>query len=166
MRYLLRRLGFYLFTAWAAVTITFFIPRVTPGDPVDSLIAANQGQIDTKAIHSLTVLFGLDKHQSLLSQYWDYWVQLAHGDLGISFSSFPTPVTQILRQSLPWTIALVGITTCAGFALGTALGALAGWRRGSCSQTGASASGPASSQLGPSETMARRPPQTWLRMRR
>jgi peptide/nickel transport system permease protein len=131
MKYLLRRLGFYLFTAWAAVTITFFIPRLTPGDPVESLIAANHGQIDTKAIHSLTVLFGLDKHQSLLSQYWHYWGQLAHGDLGISFSSFPTPVTQILRQSLPWTIALVGITTCAGFALGTALGALAGWRRGS-----------------------------------
>ena len=39
-----RRLGFYLFTAWAAVTINFFIPRLIPGDPVDSLIAEYQGR--------------------------------------------------------------------------------------------------------------------------
>ncbi|MBE8518183.1 ABC transporter permease [Amycolatopsis sp. H6(2020)] len=131
MRYLLQRLAFYAFTAWAAVTINFFIPRMIPGDPVQSLIAKNQGMISADAIESLYVLFGLDKNESLLSQYLDYWGQLFRGDLGISFTFFPTPVSDLLTDSLPWTIILVGITTVIGFALGTGLGVVAGWKRGS-----------------------------------
>lgn len=131
MRYLLQRLAFYLFTAWAAITINFFIPRIIPGDPVQSLIARYQGQMSTDAIHSLYVLFGLDKKQSLWQQYVDYWGQLLHGDLGLSFTFFPAPVSEVIRQSLPWTLALVGITTLISFLLGTSLGVVAGWRRGS-----------------------------------
>jgi peptide/nickel transport system permease protein len=131
MRFLLQRLAFYLFTAWAAVTINFFIPRLIPGDPVQSLIAKNQGMISADAIQSLYVLFGLDKNESLISQYFDYWGQLFRGDLGISFTFFPTPVSDLLTDSLPWTIILVGITTIVGFAIGTGLGVVVGWKRGS-----------------------------------
>ena len=131
MRYLLQRLAFYVFTAWAAVTINFFIPRLIPGDPVQSLIAKNQGSLSADAIQSLYVLFGLDKNESLLSQYFHYWGQLFRGDLGLSFTFFPTPVSEVLGDSLPWTIVLVGLTTVIGFALGTGLGVLAGWKRGS-----------------------------------
>ena len=45
------------------------------------------------------------------SQYVEYWNNLLHGDLGLSFSFFPAPVADVIRQSLPWTIALVGIAT-------------------------------------------------------
>jgi peptide/nickel transport system permease protein len=131
VKFLLQRLAFYLFTAWAAITINFFIPRLIPGDPVTSLINRFQGQMSTDAIQSLYVLFGLDKNASMWSQYVDYWQQLFHGDLGLSFTFFPTPVSEILRQSLPWTVALVGITTFASFVIGTSLGVIAGWRRGS-----------------------------------
>ena len=131
MKYLLQRLGFYAFTAWAAVTINFFIPRLTPGDPVQSLMNQFQGQLDPQAVHSLTVLFGLDEHQGLWQQYLAYWGQLAHGDLGTSFKSFPTPVSEVIGQTLPWTIGLVGVTTVLAFLAGTLLGVLAGWRRGS-----------------------------------
>ncbi|QMU77541.1 ABC transporter permease [Streptacidiphilus sp. PB12-B1b] len=131
MKYFLQRLAFYLFTAWAAITLNFFVPRLIPGDPVSALISRSQGQISTQAVKSLYVLFGLNKHESLISQYGDYWSQLAHGDLGISFSNFPTPVTTILEQSLPWTIALAGFATVISFTTGTLLGVLAGWRRGS-----------------------------------
>ena len=131
MTFLLRRVAFYLFTAWAAVTINFFLPRLIPGDPVQSLIARAQGQLDTSAIKSLYILFGLDDEQSLISQYGRYLGQLFRGDLGLSFTFFPAPVSQVLADSLPWTLALVGITTIISFLLGTALGVLAGWRRGS-----------------------------------
>ena len=131
MKYLLQRLAFYAFTAWAAVTINFFIPRMIPGDPVKSLIARYQGQMSTQAIDSLYVLFGLDRHKSMLEQYGDYWMQLFHGDLGLSFTFFPTPVAEVLGDSLPWTVGLVGFTTVLSFALGTSLGVVAGWRRGS-----------------------------------
>ncbi|MGK5678025.1 ABC transporter permease [Actinoplanes sp. URMC 104] len=131
MKYFLQRIAFYLFTAWAAITLNFFIPRMVPGDPVQSLIAKYQGQISTQAIQSLYVLFGLDKKQSLWAAYLDYWKQIFNGDLGLSFTFFPAPVSQVIGQALPWTLLLVGITTIISFFLGTGLGVLAGWRRGS-----------------------------------
>jgi peptide/nickel transport system permease protein len=131
MTYLLRRIAFYVFTAWAAITINFFIPRLIPGDPVLSLVSRFQGQMSSQAIASLYVLFGLSKNQSVWHDYGQYWVQLFHGDLGLSFTFFPTPVSTIIAQSLPWTIALVGVTTLISFMLGTGLGVIAGWRRGS-----------------------------------
>ena len=135
MRFFLRRFAFYVFTAWAAVTINFFIPRLIPGDPVSALVSNMRGQITTDQIQSLTVLFGLDKHEGLWSQYVHYLEQLARGDLGISFGNFPLPVSTVLGQALPWTLALIGITTILSFAIGTALGVFAGWRRGLSSLT-------------------------------
>jgi peptide/nickel transport system permease protein len=131
VKYLLQRLAFYAFSAWAAMTINFFIPRLIPGDPVTSLINSYQGQISTQAIESLYILFGLDKKKSLWQQYVEYWGQLFHGDLGTSFTFFPTPVSEVIGDSLPWTLALVGVTTIISFVLGTGIGTLAGWRRGS-----------------------------------
>ncbi|MET7401733.1 ABC transporter permease [Dactylosporangium sp. NPDC005572] len=131
MKFLLQRLAFYLFTAWAAITLNFFIPRMIPGDPVKSLISKNQGRLSADAIQSLYVLFGLDKDMSLWDQYVRYWNQLFHGDLGLSFTFFPSPVSEVVSSSLPWTIGLVGITTIISFLIGTGLGIGAGWRRGS-----------------------------------
>jgi peptide/nickel transport system permease protein len=131
VRFLLQRIAFYLFTLWAAITLNFFIPRLIPGDPVQSLISKNQGKLSSDAIHSLYVLFGLDKKVSLWDQYINYWKQLAHGDLGLSFTFFPSPVSEVIKSSLPWTVALVGITTIVSFCVGTTLGVGAGWRRGS-----------------------------------
>jgi len=82
-------------------------------------------------VHSLYVLFGLDKQQPLWQQYVDYLGQLTHGDLGLSFTFFPTPVSEVISSSLPWTLALVGVTTVVSFMVGTGMGVLAGWRRGS-----------------------------------
>jgi peptide/nickel transport system permease protein len=131
MGYLLRRIGFYLFTAWAAITINFFLPRLIPGDPVQSLIARSHGMLDTSAIRSLYVLFGLDTDQNLFQQYFSYLGQLFRGDLGLSFTFFPTPVSEVIADSLPWTLGLVGLTTIISFFLGTLLGVIAGWWRGS-----------------------------------
>ncbi|MGW3607882.1 ABC transporter permease [Micromonospora sp. NPDC005161] len=131
MRFLLQRTAFYLFTAWAAITLNFFIPRLVPGDPVQSLISRNQGRISADAIESLRVLFGLDANENVWEQYLHYWGQLLHGDLGLSFTFFPAPVSAVIGDSLPWTVGLVGITTIISFLLGTALGVGAGWRRGS-----------------------------------
>jgi peptide/nickel transport system permease protein len=131
MKYFLQRIAFYLLTLWAAITLNFFIPRLAPGDPVQSLIASRQGEISSSAIDSLYALFGLKKNESLWHQYLDYWNQILHGNLGLSFTFFPAPVSQIIGQALPWTVMLVGITTVISFLIGTGLGVLAGWRRGS-----------------------------------
>ncbi|WP_405811764.1 ABC transporter permease [Streptomyces sp. NBC_01520] len=131
MKYVLQRLAFYTVTAWAAITINFLIPRLMPGDPVEALMSRYQGQLDTSAIASLRALFGLDENKSGWEQYTDYWSHLLDGDLGLSFTFFPTPVGEVIAQALPWTLALVGITTLISFLLGTGIGVYSGWRRGS-----------------------------------
>jgi peptide/nickel transport system permease protein len=130
MRFLVRRVVFYLITAWAAVTLNFLIPRMIPGDPVQALINRYQGRLDTDAVHSLYVLFGLDKQVPLWDQYWQYWGQILSGNFGMSFSYFPTTVTEVLRSSLPWTVGLVGVATVISVVGGSLVGVFLGWRRG------------------------------------
>ena len=80
MRFAVRRTVFYLFTAWAAITINFFLPRMMKGDPVSAYLQKNQGRISPEAADSLRTLFGLDDGKSLLQQYADYWGLLLRGD--------------------------------------------------------------------------------------
>jgi peptide/nickel transport system permease protein len=130
VQFLVRRLGFYLITAWAAVTINFVLPRLMPGDPVEAVMTRYEGQLSPKASHALAAAFGLNPDQGLWSQYGEYLNNLLHGDLGLSFTYFPTPVSQVIAHSLPWTVALLGIATVIGSGLGTFLGVVAGWKRG------------------------------------
>jgi peptide/nickel transport system permease protein len=131
MIHLLRRLAFYVVTAWAAVTVNFFIPHLMPGDPVQNLIARQQGKASPAAVEALRAQLGLTGNQSLWSEYLHYWVQLAHGDLGTSTSFFPASVGSVLTAALPWTIVLVGVSTVISFVVGTLVGILVAWRRGS-----------------------------------
>lgn len=129
MRHLLRRAAFYLVALWAALTVNFLIPRLMPGDPVALFIARLQGRVDPRAINALRLQFGVT-NESLWTQYWRYLGQLAHGDLGRSIVFYPTPVSEVIQQSLPWTLVLVGVATIISFTLGTLLGVIAAWRRG------------------------------------
>lgn len=131
MKTVLKRAAFYLFTAWAAITINFFLPRMMKGDPVSAYLLKNQGNVSPEAVASLRTLFGVDTDKSMWQQYLDYWVLLFQGDLGRSFSKGLAPVTDVIASALPWTIGLVGIATVISFLLGTSLGAIVGWKRGS-----------------------------------
>ena len=131
MTFLLRRALFYLVTLWAAITANFLLPRLLPGDPVQAMITKLGGRLNSDVMASLYILFGLDDKKSIWQQYVDYWGSLLRGDLGLSFTFFPTPVADVLSQSLPWTLGLVGVTTVIAFLLGTLMGVYAGWKRGS-----------------------------------
>jgi len=131
VRFIASRSAFYLFTAFAAITINFFLPRMMAGDPVTAYMHRNAGQISPDAERSLRILFGLDKDSSVWDQYTSYWQLLFSGDLGRSFSNGLAPVGEVISSALPWTLGLVGIATVMSFLLGTATGALIGWRRGS-----------------------------------
>jgi peptide/nickel transport system permease protein len=131
MLHLLRRLGFYVLTAWAAVTVNFFIPHLMPGDPVQNLIARQQGKSSPQAVAALREQLGLTGDRSLWTDYLHYWGQLLHGDLGISTSFFPASVSSVLTVALPWTVALVGVSTVVSFVAGTVVGIVVAWRRGS-----------------------------------
>ncbi len=130
MRVIARRLLFYIVTAILAVTVTFFIPRLMPGNPVEAVLAHLQGNVTPGTIRSLELQYGLNSPQGLWGQYTTFWVHLVHGNLGVSTSYYPSSVTSVIRSALPWTIGLVGVATVISFVLGTVLGILVAWRRG------------------------------------
>ncbi|MCX5345571.1 ABC transporter permease [Streptomyces atratus] len=133
LTFVLRRLGFYLVTAWAAITLNFLIPRFMPGDPAVTLLNHLQQTTGTTpnaaAVHAVRMFYG-DPTRNLLQQYLDYWQSLAHLDFGLSVSHYPTPVSGIVLDALPWTVLLAGTTTVIGWLLGTLLGAFVGWKPG------------------------------------
>lgn len=130
MRFLLRRLGFFVITLWVALTINFFLPRLMPGSPAEALMARFRGHVPLSSIKPLLAEFGIDTDASLWSQYTEYLKNMFTGNWGISTTSLGTPVSQMIRDALPWTLGLVGVTTVLAFVLGTGIGIVAGWKRG------------------------------------
>jgi len=107
---------------WFAITVTFLLLRLLPGDPVTALASTNMDQATKQ---DLLDRYGLN--ESLPSQYVKYFVQLFHGDLGISFSQ-KQPVTEVLVSRLPWTLLLTGTALLVTVAVGIPLGVLAATR--------------------------------------
>jgi peptide/nickel transport system permease protein len=99
-----------------------------PGDPAKALMDRMEG-VDAEKLESVRVAFGLDTKDSLLVQYGKYLLNTVKGDLGISLSRFPMPVSNVLASALPWTIGLMGLCTIIGFSIGTLMGIWAAWRR-------------------------------------
>lgn len=133
MRYFAQKLVFYVVALWAALTLNFLIPRLLPGNPVDIMLAklAQKGPVSPSARESLELLLGTDSDEPWWSAYFGYLGNVFTGDFGPSITYFPTPVTQVISQALPWTIALIGMSTLISFLVGVGIGTLAGWRRGS-----------------------------------
>jgi peptide/nickel transport system permease protein len=130
VRYLLKRLAVLVLTLWVAVTVNFALPRMMPGNPVQTKLATIPG-INPSGMKALEKQFGLDTHQSILGQYFSYLKQILSGNLGRSFTYYPTTVSSMIRQSLPWTLGMVGFATLLACVLGCGLGMVAAWRRGS-----------------------------------
>lgn len=130
MRYLLRRLEFFIVTLWAALTLNFILPRLLPGGPEVALRTRFHGHVNPNTIKSLMTALGLNSHDSLIQQYLSYLGNLLHGDLGVSLGFYPQRVSSVILLALPWTLGLVGFATIIAFLLGTLIGILAAWRRG------------------------------------
>jgi len=130
LRFVLRRLGFFVATLWAAITLNFLIPRLMPGNAALAMMSRYKGRVNPQAIHALEIAFGLNTHQSLLSAYFTYLGNIARGHFGISLTFFPDAVSHQVLQALPWTLGLVGVTTVLAFILGTLIGLVSAWRRG------------------------------------
>ena len=129
MRYILRRLGFFVLTLWAALTINFLIPRLMPGSPATAIMARVHGHISQATLKAIEVSLGIDTGQSLIGQYFTYLGNTFTLNFGVSVQSFQ-PVAQIVGAAIPWTLILVGVTTFIAFIIGTGIGAIAAWKRG------------------------------------
>jgi len=130
---ILKRLAFLVLVIWSAATITFFVPRISPRNPVRERFAelARTGGFSGPALEeivaSYSTLFGLDK--PLFQQYTDYIGAIARLDFGVSLNKFPKKTIDLIMEALPWTIGLLLATTVLSFVLGNLLGAVAAWPR-------------------------------------
>ena len=96
MRYFARRIGFFLATLWAAITLNFVIPRMQPGDPAEVMVqklAGKDAQLNPAAVEAMRAMLGAPEG-SLLEQYVAYLKALARGDFGLSYTYYPYPVTK------------------------------------------------------------------------
>ena len=131
MAQLIRRLAVYLLAAWVALTISFLLPRVVPGNPVAGAVAraSQSGNCNSQCVIAIEEQLGYNVHESLWNQYVGYLGNLAHGNLGHSWSE-NAPVGSLILSYLPWTLVLLVVATVISFLIGTTLGTLLAWRRG------------------------------------
>ncbi len=129
MKYLAKRLGFYGVAAFFAITLNFLLPRLMPGDAAGAMFARFQGRLSPEAIEGLRRALG-QSDGSIVAQYFHYVGELLHGEFGVSITQFPASVVEVVWTGLGWTVLVAGSALVIGFVVGTALGVLAGWRRG------------------------------------
>ena len=127
IHYLLQKAAQYLIVIVLALTLNFVLPRLMPGDPLQLLAGDDVGRLDAAQRQVVLQHYGLDR------PVWDQFVIYMGGalraDFGYSFHE-QRPVSQILLERLPWTVALVGLSILFSTSLGVAAGSLAAWRRG------------------------------------
>lgn len=132
IRYLIPRIIQYLTLIFVGITVTYIIPRLAPTDPVEAQVStmiAMGSSLDPESIESmrtaLTDLYGLSG--SPVEQYFTFWGRLLRGDLGPSLDNFPTPVSKMIGQSLPYTLRLLIPAVIISFISGNFLGALSSY---------------------------------------
>ena len=132
LHYLIPRLGQYVMVVFLGVTLTFIIPRFSPNDPVErqvNQLMMSGGQVSPEAIEhlrsALTEMYGLSG--SSWQQYLAFWGRLFRGDLGPSLSSFPTPVTSLIANAMPWTLGLLLTSILISWIIGNLLGGFASY---------------------------------------
>jgi peptide/nickel transport system permease protein len=132
-RYLTNKTVWYLGALVVAVVLNFLLPRLIPGNPVDVLVSKmGQGGLSSEAqqrtYEAFMREFGLDK--PIWDQFLLYISGVFHGNFGASFSFYPTPVSSLIAQSVPYTLALQLPAIVLGWIIGNVLGAIAAYKGG------------------------------------
>ena len=133
-KYLGRKLAWNLVVLVITVVLMFFLPRLIPGNPVDTIVGnmargGGGGGDALKAVHENFMReFGLDL--PLWQQFLTYVGNLLQGDLGTSFGQYPASVNSLVAAALPWSIAIQLPAIIVGWIVGNVLGALAAFKGG------------------------------------
>src|SRR5689334_9947950 len=132
MRFIARRLAFYVFAIWVALTINFLLPRLMPGSPIGGILqhlSPSQISANPGIIKAYETLLG-GGNNSIWHDYITYLHRIIHFNFGISTSNYPAHVSTVVGRTLPYSIFLVGVAFMLAFVVGTLIGMVAAWRRG------------------------------------
>ncbi|MRX50463.1 ABC transporter permease subunit [Paracoccus sp. S-4012] len=122
LAYALRRLLQAVPTILIVMVGTFLLMQLAPGDMVDALVG-DMGGADAAFIARMRQEYGLD--QPVWVQLMRYMGKLATFDFGWSYV-YEQPVSTLLLDRLPVTLALMAASLTLAFVGGVALGAWAG----------------------------------------
>jgi peptide/nickel transport system permease protein len=131
--YYVRQLGKALFTVFFVTSLIFFLIRLMPTNPIEKYVTdlmVNEGRSREEALNEARAIFAIDLDAPMYVQYFDYISKLVRGDLGMSLLSRGTPVAEIIKTVLPWTVFSVGLSLLISFMLGVLLGTVIAYRRG------------------------------------
>jgi peptide/nickel transport system permease protein len=123
--YLIRRGLLCLFIVFAVVSGSFFLVRLMPGNPIDTIyqqLVQQGGMTQLEIQRRIKVLYGLQPHEPLFHQYLTYIGDVARGNLGHSILSPSTSVTSVLGNAIPWTILVVAVSLIISFTIGVITG--------------------------------------------
>jgi len=122
LRYIAKRLLQAIPLLWGIVTVTFFIIRLAPGDPMDIYLEpSRRRQVDPEVIELIRHKYGLD--QPIHVQYVKWLANIAKGDFGESFRH-RRPVNTLLAEAIPYTLQLTVLALLFDAVFGIALGIL------------------------------------------
>jgi peptide/nickel transport system permease protein len=132
LKFLFGRLVTYMLVVLFGVTFIFFIPRMLPVNPVDAMLGRilSQGSYmqeeQVAALRSaLSDAFGLNG--TLAEQYFGFLKRaLISHDFGPSLAMYPTPVSDLVLQALPWTFGLLITAVLIAWLVGNAIGLITG----------------------------------------
>jgi peptide/nickel transport system permease protein len=125
LTYVVKKLLIGIPVIFGVTIILFYIMYMLPGDPIKLLLAGER--VTPAKIEELRRAWGLD--QPVYIQYF-YWLShVVRGDLGVSIVT-KEPVTLLISQRLPYTLALMLISTLLSYAIGVFSGVLTALRRG------------------------------------
>lgn len=123
IRYIIRRVLVSIPLIWAVATLTFFLIRLAPGDP---LAIYYNPEIDPQVMETIRVRLGLD--QPLHIQYVRWLGALAQGELGVSFSHH-RPVMDVLVETIPNTLILTSFSLVLILVVGVVVGVISAVRQ-------------------------------------
>jgi peptide/nickel transport system permease protein len=130
--YYVRQVGKALFTVFFVTTLIFFLVRLMPMNPIEKYVqdlVINEGRSREEALNEAKGIFAIDLDSPMYVQYVDYVSKLLRGDLGISLLARGTPVVDIIKAVLPWTLFSVGTGLLISFTIGVFLGTVIAYRR-------------------------------------
>jgi peptide/nickel transport system permease protein len=122
--FIVKRVAGGVLVLWLLSLVAFSITQLLPGDAANSIA----GEFATKEqVAVIRHRLGLDK--PFLTQYWDWFTGILHGNFGSSLHTGQS-VTTLLTQSAPATLSLTGLAVLISIVFSIPTGVVAALRQG------------------------------------
>jgi len=127
LKYILKRLFAGVLTIVVLITVAFFMMHAMPGSPFNP---SEEKNVPPEVLERIAASYGLDR--PVWEQYLNYWQNLLHGDMGISYKKTDTTVNSIIGNHFPVSAQVGAIAVVVSLLIGLPLGILSAVYRGKC----------------------------------